>query len=250
MKKRVAWIVGGVTGLGVQIIRELAENGYHIATNYRRSQKAGERLKQELEQKGYECLLMQGDAGSYEDIARMTREVMDVYGRIDAVVLTAGPFIFRKIPTVEFELEQWRELVEGNLSSFYYLTKSVIPIMRQQKFGRLLTFGYPEAEYAPAWEGFSLYAAAKSGLVSLTRTLAKEEVAHGITVNMVIPGDIRHPYKEAPISAARGVYDEHTPVGRPGTGGDIARVVRFLLEDDSDFITGAVIPVTGGFDNH
>jgi 3-oxoacyl-[acyl-carrier protein] reductase len=140
-------------------------------------------------------------------------------------------------------------MVEGNLSSVFYLVREVVPVMRKQGRGRIITFGFAEAEQAPPWPGFGAYAAAKTGLVTLTRTLAQEEAAHGITVNMVVPGDIRDPYKEAPITSARGVRDPRNPVGRPGTGEDLARVVRFLAHPDADFITGAVIPVTGGFTN-
>lgn len=250
MNKKVAWVVGGVRGLGVQIARELAEDGYDLAINYRTSQSAGEKLAEEIGMKGRNCLLLQGDAGAETDIQRMVRRILDIYGRIDALILTAGPFFFRRIPLIEFKEAQWRELIDGNLSSIYYCAKHIVPIMRSQQFGRIITFGFPECENAPAWAGFSLYAAAKAGTVSLTRSLAKEEACHGITVNMVVPGDIRDPYKEAPISVARGIIDPNMPVGRPGTGGDIARVIRFLLEPDSDFITGAVIPVTGGYDNH
>ncbi|MDA8354350.1 MAG: SDR family oxidoreductase, partial [Firmicutes bacterium] len=135
------------------------------------------------------------------------------------------------------------------LSGAFYCARETVPGMRRRGWGRIITFGFPEVETAPHWEGFSAYAAAKAGLVSLTRTLAREEAPHGITVNMVSPGDIRHPYKEAPIAAARGRREPKNPVGRPGTGEDLARVIRFLAEDDSDFVTGAVIPVTGGFDN-
>lgn len=249
MSQPVAWIVGGVKGLGVQIIKGLAEDGYRIAMNYRKSREAGEQLQQELQQKGSEALLLQGDISKLEDVKRMVAEIKEQWGRVDLLVCTAGPFIFKRTPIRDLNDQQWREMIDGNLSSIFYCVHEILPLMRIQRYGRIITFGFPEVELAPAWEGYGAYAAAKAGLVSLTRTLSREEAPYGITVNMVYPGDIRDPYKETTIENARGKSDPSSPVGRPGTGEDISRVVRFLAHPDSDLITGAIIPITGGFTN-
>lgn len=247
--KKVAWVVGGAKGLGVMIAKGLAEDGYRIVINYRKSAQAAHKLAEELECISEDVMVLQGDAGKLPDVQRMAREILDAWQRVDVLVCTAGPFIFRYVPLVEFQNDEWREMINGNLSSVFYIIREIVPVMRKQGGGRIITFGYPEAEMTPAWPGFGAYAAAKAGLVSLTRTLALEEASHGITVNMVCPGDIRDPYKEAAIADARGKSDPRSRVGRPGTGEDLARVVRFLAHPDSDFITGAIIPVTGGFAN-
>jgi 3-oxoacyl-[acyl-carrier protein] reductase len=249
MSRRVAWVTGGATGLGVMIAKGLADDGYHIAVNYRKSRDAAERLVSEIESVGREAMAMQGDVSSVEDVRRMSRAILDRWERIDVLVCTAGPFLFRHIRLTDLTDDEWREMVDGNLSGVFYCAREVIPHMRKQRFGRIITFGFPDVQNAPSWPGVSAYAAAKAGVVSLTRSMAEEEAPYGITVNMVCPGDIRHPYKEAPIAAARGKKEPRNPVGRPGTGEDVARVVRFLAHPDSDFITGGVIPVTGGFDN-
>jgi 3-oxoacyl-[acyl-carrier protein] reductase len=249
MSQRVAWVTGGATGLGVMIAKGLAEDGYHIAVNYRKSREAAERLVSEMESVGREAMAMQGDVSCVEDVRRMSRAILERWGRIDVLVCTAGPFLFRHIRLTDLTDDEWREMVDGNLSGVFYCAREVIPHMRKQRFGRIITFGFPDVQNAPSWPGVSAYAAAKAGVVSLTRSMAEEEAPYGITVNMVCPGDIRHPYKEAPIAAARGKKEPRNPVGRPGTGEDVARVVRFLAHPDSDFITGGVIPVTGGFDN-
>lgn len=241
--KKVAWVVGGVTGLGVMIAKGLAEDGYRLALNYRQSQQAAEQLEQQLN----EVLIMQGDVSHSADVSRMVSKVLARWGRIDALICTAGP-IARQVPLAKLKDSEWHRMVDGNLSSVFYCARAVIPIMRRLGGGRIITFGFAGAEQAIAWEGFAAYAAAKTGLVSLTKSLANEVAADGITVNMICPGDIRHPYKEAAKRDATGKKDPRSLVGRPGTGEDIARVVRFLVHPDSDFITGAVIPVTGGFD--
>lgn len=246
---KVAWITGGISGLGVQVARVMAEAGYRIAVNYRNSQDAAKKLKRDVEEQGGVFLALQGDVSQAEDVRQMVATIQERMGNIDVLVCAAGPFLFQRIDAIDFTDEQWREIVDGNLSGVFYCAREVVPGMRQRGWGRIITFGFPEVETAPAWTGFSAYAAAKAGVVSFTRTLAREEARYGITVNMVSPGDIRHPYKEAPIAAARGRQEPRNPVGRPGTGEDLARVIRFLTETDSDFITGAVIPVTGGFDN-
>lgn len=246
---KVAWIVGGAKGLGVMIAKGLAEDGYRIVINYRKSKKAAHKLAKELEYISGDPLILQGDASHLPDVKRMVSQVLEMWQRVDVLVCTAGPFIFRYVPLTQLQDDEWREMVDGNLSSVFYMVREIIPTMRKQGGGRIITLGYPEAEQAPPWPGFGAYASAKTGLVTLTRTLALEEAANGITVNMVYPGDIRDPYKEATIAEVRGKKDPRSRVNRPGTGEDVARVIRFLAHPDSDFITGAVIPVTGGFTN-
>ncbi len=130
----------------------------------------------------------------------------------------------------------------------FHMLKKVIPIMRKQQYGRIITYGFQGASNAPGWLYRSAYAAAKVGLVSLMKSIAVEEAENGITANMVCPGDITGEMKEATIAEARRVNDNKTPIGRSGTGEDIARTVLFLCDDNADMITGAVMEVTGAID--
>ena len=148
----------------------------------------------------------------------------------------------------EYSIQEWQYMINGNLNSFFYLAQYILPYMRKQKWGRMITFGFDRSDTAPGWIYRSAFAAAKSGLTSLTKTLALEEAGNGITVNMICPGDIIPTWKEKSIEEAKVVQDESVPVGRPGTGEDIARMVLFLSSDESSFITGSIIPVTGGKD--
>lgn len=166
------------------------------------------------------------------------------FGEPDALILNAGPYIFERKPLVELSDEEWDEVLTGNLSASFWLMRRAIPAMRSKRFGRIITYGFPESATAPGWMHRSAFAAAKSGLVSLTKSVALEEAPFGITVNMVNPGNIVGSQKEMRIEQAE--FDDQTPVGRHGTGEDIARMITFLLADDSDMITGAVIDVTGG----
>lgn len=247
---RVAWIVGGAKGLGVMIAKGLAADGYQIALNYRRSKEEAERLQREILGMGRDVILCQGDASKWCDVRRMAKNIIDHYGRMDVLVCTVGPFIFTPTPITEYTEEQWDQMIYGNVSSIFYCLREVVPTMRKQRSGRIITFGFSGVDQISAWSGYGAYAAAKVGVASITKTLSKEEAEHGITVNMICPGDIRDPYKEATIQSARQYKETVSPIGRPGSGEDIARVVRFLSHPDSDFITGAIIPVTGGFINY
>ena len=120
--------------------------------------------------------------------------------------------------------------------------------MRKNKWGRIITMGFDRVETAPGWIYRSAFAAAKTGLASLTRTIAIEEMMNGITANMVSPGDISTEWKEKTIEQAVSSHNGLTSVGRSGTGEDIARVISFLVDENSSFITGSIIPVTGGID--
>src|SRR5699024_5674402 len=132
-------------------------------------------------------------------------------------------------------------MIDGNLTAVFQFAKLVIPIMREQHFGRIINYGFQDAENAPGWMYRSAYSAAKVGLVSLTRSIAKEEAEHGITANMVLPGDITGDMKEANIKEAKTLNDPDTPGGRPCSGEDLARLIGFLCQDDSDMITGSVV---------
>jgi 3-oxoacyl-[acyl-carrier protein] reductase len=139
-------------------------------------------------------------------------------------------------------------MVHGNLLSSMWIVRAILPIMRRQKKGRIIFFGFGRAQEAPSWPDRSVYAAAKTGLVSFTKTLAVEEAPFGITVNMVCPGDIVGEKKEMRLKEVVYLKDQESLQGRPGSGEDVVSVIHFLVEKSSDFITGNIINVTGGLD--
>jgi 3-oxoacyl-[acyl-carrier protein] reductase len=148
----------------------------------------------------------------------------------------------------DYEVSEWDYLINGNLNSVFYLSNLLIPRMREKKWGRIITIGFDRVESAPGWIFRSAFAAGKAGLASLTKTIALEEAEHGITANMVCPGDIIGEWKEKAIVESLNEIDDSVPVGRPGTGEDVSRVISFLADEKSSFITGSIIPVTGGKD--
>jgi 3-oxoacyl-[acyl-carrier protein] reductase len=247
VKKKTAFITGGVTGLGKKTAFHLAELGFQLAINYRNSIKEAILLSKELEEKfESKIICIQGDVANQVDCTRMVKTVISEFTSIDVVIHNAGPYVPERKKMTDYSYDEWNYIVNGNLNAVFYLSKAIIPIMRQRHWGRIITMGFERVETAPGWVYRSAFAAAKTGLASLTKTIAIEEAAHGITANMVCPGDIISHWKEKGIDEAS--LSKSVPVGRQGTGEDIARVISFLVDEKSDFITGSIIPVTGGMD--
>ncbi|SDH74005.1 SDR family oxidoreductase [Alteribacillus bidgolensis] len=245
---RHALVTAGTKGLGKKVSERFLHKGYSITVSYRNDLAAMKKMKEEWLDAEDRIQFVQADVTKPEDIKKLTAKAHSTFGRIDILVNNAGPYIFERKKLMDYTANEWNEMVNGNLSSMFYLFQEVIPLMRAQQFGRIVTYGFQGAQEAPAWIYRSAYAAAKTGLVSLTKTVSIEEAEHGITVNMVCPGVITEDYKESSIQAAKTVRDKNTPVGRPAAGEDIARTITFLCEEDSDMITGSVIEVTGGVD--
>ncbi|SEN56751.1 3-oxoacyl-[acyl-carrier protein] reductase [Lihuaxuella thermophila] len=226
----------------------LAEQKWNVALNGRRSDESVEQLVTRLRQYGGEAHFFAGDVSCREQAVRVVRNVTEQLGRIDLLVHAVGPFIRERKWFVDHSPEEIEQMISGNLLSAMWMAHAVLPKMREQKWGRIIFFGFGRAGEAPAWPDRSVYAAAKTGLVSFTKTLAVEEAPYGITVNMICPGDIVGEKKEMRRSEVAGLEDPETPRGRPGSGEDVARVIHFLAADASDFVTGNMIHVTGGLD--
>jgi 3-oxoacyl-[acyl-carrier protein] reductase len=248
VKKKTALITGGASGIGKKTALYLAEHGYQLVINYRNSELEAISLADHLTTcYGTKNLTIQGDVADKEDCIRIVDEALSAYTTVDVLVHNAGPYIHERKKLTDYSFEEWNYILQGNLSAVFYLSKLLIPSMRHQKWGRIITIGFDRVETAPGWIFRSAFAAAKTGLASLTRTIAIEEAEHGITANMVCPGDIINEWKESNIEDSLAVMGSAL-IGRQGTGEDIARVIAFLTDVKSDFITGSIIPVTGGMD--
>jgi 3-oxoacyl-[acyl-carrier protein] reductase len=243
---RHALITAGSKGLGKKVTEEFLKNGFTVTVNYRNDTNAVEELKAKYLHISDRLLFVQGDVTKKEDLTKMIDITLDRFGRIDCLINNAGPYIFERKKLADYSDEEWYQMIEGNLSSVFHMFKKVVPVMRQQKYGRIITYGFQGAESSPGWLHRSAFSAAKVGLVSLTKSISIEEAEFGITANMICPGNIVGKMKEATIEDSRIMRDTQTPIGRSGTGEDIARTIAFLCEENSDMITGSIIEVTGG----
>ncbi|UJF36440.1 SDR family oxidoreductase [Paenibacillus hexagrammi] len=248
MRGRTALITGSAKGLGKMTALALARMGCNVAVNYVNSEPEAAQLVRDLEMLGVRSIAVQGDVAKREDVARMVEETRQQLGAIDILINNAGPFYRERRFFADYEWDDIDYLTRGNLLGVMELDHKVLPMMRKNRWGRIIHFGFGKAAEARGWTHRSVYAAAKVGLVSFTKTLAEEEAGNGITVNMICPGDIREPYKERTMDEARREADGETPVGRPGTGEDVARVIAFLCSPSSDFITGNIMDISGALD--
>jgi 3-oxoacyl-[acyl-carrier protein] reductase len=245
---KVALITGSAKGLGKKTALMLAEQGCDIALNYVNSEQEARILQAEIERLGVRSIAVPTDISRRDQLEGLVEQVNKRLGTVDILVNNAGPFIHERRLFADYNQADILAMIDGNLVGTMLLDHLVLPGMRQKGWGRIIHFGFGHAAESRAWPHRSVYAAAKTGLVSFTKTLAVEEASFGITVNMVCPGDIRGRNKEISIQEARGLSDGKTPLGRPGSGEDVARVISFLCHPDSDFITGNVMDISGGLD--
>lgn len=243
---RHAFITAGSKGLGRKVAEEFLKKGHFVTINYRSDLQAVEEIKELFSHYEGQLLFVQGDVTKKDDLLHMIDVSLMKFGRLDFLINNAGPYVFERKKLADYSDDEWYSMIEGNLSSVFHLFKKVVPIMREQRFGRIITYGFQGAESAPGWLHRSAFSAAKVGLVSLTKSIAIEEAEYGITANMICPGNIIGEMKEATIESSRKIRDGNTPIGRSGTGEDIARMISFICEENSDMITGSVIEITGG----
>ncbi|HEY1977841.1 MAG TPA: SDR family oxidoreductase [Candidatus Baltobacteraceae bacterium] len=238
---RRALVTGAAGGLAAGVASALARDGFErVAITYRNS--LPDTTLAAIRSAGAEA------AGARVDFSAGEREIEDAlacvvaeHGPFDTLVHAVGPIVikrFSKLSTTDY-----REVFDGNVRSAILAAAAVLPAMREMRFGRIVYFGSLGASETRPYRGFSFYQAAKSALVAFARCLAVEEARHGITVNVVVPGDIRD--KTRSRQAAREV-EAVNPLGRAGSYEDIADAVRFFVASERDFVTGAVLDVTGG----
>ena len=188
MTERVALITGGARGIGRGVALDLAKEGWAIAICYRTSQPEAKEVKQAIEGQGGKAVAIQCDVSKPDEATRLVQQVEGTYGRIDALVNGAGPY--HRVPLMEETPEGWSEMFTNNLDPIFFLVKAVAPGMQERKYGRIITFGMANADKMEAQPQVTAHYIAKTGVLILTKTLAKLLAPHGITVNAISPGFI------------------------------------------------------------
>ncbi len=238
-----AIITAGMKGLGRKVTEAFLQKGHQVTVTYRNDRERADQLKNLYSDQLH---IVQADVTNKYDVQTVVEKAVNQFGSVQYLINNAGPFIFERKKLLDYTEDEWDDMIRGNLDAVFYLLKQTVPYMREQRFGRIVNYGFQGANAASGWLNRAAFAAAKVGLVSLTKSIAFEEAEHGITSNMICPGNIIGDFKEASISESREILDKDTPIGRSGTGEDIARAILFLCEQDSDMITGEVMEVTGG----
>ncbi len=253
---RVAFVTGGTRGIGAAICRSMAAQGADIAAGYSGNQERAEMFAQDFAgaYPDSHMSVHRGDIASPDDCRRTISEVIEQHGRLDILVNNAGITIDRTV--LKMTDDDWRRVIDVNLSGAFYLSQAALKHMLERGTGRIVMISSVIGEMGGI--GQSNYSSAKAGLLGLTRTLARE-AAHqvqrsgkgdglGITVNAVTPG---YTATEMLGTVPEKVLDNlraKTPIGRLGEPEEVARVVHFLAADASGYITGQVWGVNGGLD--
>ena len=239
---KVAFITGATRGIGRAIALELANEGYNIALNYRTENEALETLKKEISELGVECYPVQGDVSKAEDSERMTKEIIEHFEQIDVLVNNAG--ITKDKLIQRMKEEEFTDVINVNLVGTFNITKNVIKYMTKKRYGRIINISSVVGISGNA--GQSNYAASKAGIIGFTKSIAKELASRNITANAVAPGFIQTDMTNVLKDEIKEAIEGTIPLKRLGTAEDVAKVVKFLASDDSNYITGQVINVDGG----
>lgn len=239
---KVAFITGATRGIGRAIVLELAKEGYNIALNYRTENEALETLKKEISELGVECYPVQGDVSKAEDSERMTKEIIEHFEQIDVLVNNAG--ITKDKLIQRMKEEEFTDVINVNLVGTFNITKNVIKYMTKKRYGKIINISSVVGISGNA--GQSNYAASKAGIIGFTKSIAKELASRNITANAVAPGFIQTDMTNVLKDEVKEAIEGTIPLKRLGTAEDVAKVVKFLASDDSNYITGQVINVDGG----
>jgi acetoacetyl-CoA reductase len=242
LEGKVALVTGGARGIGRAISEHMAAAGANVAAGYNTGKEVAEEAQKGIGKHGTKVTLHQGNIGVPEDCDRVFEEVMDQHGRIDILVNNAGINVDKTMRRMT--IDDWHRVLRVNLSGAFYMTKCVLEHMLERGSGRVIYISSIVGERGNI--GQANYAAAKSGLTGLTKTLALETARKGITVNAVAPGFITTDMtRTVPEAILQQIVDD-IPMRRLGEPDDVARLVVFLASDGAGYITGQEISVNGG----
>jgi len=242
LKGEVALVTGASRGIGKAIALELAQQGAKVAVNYMGSKEKAEAVVQAIVAAGGEALAVKADVASVEEVSEMIKLVENELGQISVLVNNAG--ITRDNLLMRMKEEDWDKVLETNLKGVFNCTKSVIRGMMKQKKGKIINITSVVGLTGNA--GQSNYAAAKSGVIGFTKSMALELASRGIQVNGVAPGFITTDMTDKLSEDIKEQLLARIPLQRLGKPEDVAGVVSFLASPQADYITGQIISVDGG----
>lgn len=239
---KVALITGGSSGIGRATALEFAKRGAHIAINAVREQPLQDTATEIEQEPGRRCLVLPGDVGNIDVMRACFERLMDVYGRLDVLVNSAG--INVRHNTRETSLEEWNEVIRVNLTGTFICCKLAAEIMAKQREGAIINVSSLAAKTGATSPH---YTASKAGVLGLTKSLAKELAAYNVRVNSIAPGGVDHTQQSAKWTPqTRGYLIKQTPLHRLCEPQEVATAIAFLASPDASYITGATLHVNGG----
>jgi 3-oxoacyl-[acyl-carrier protein] reductase len=240
---RIALITGASRGLGRAIALAFARQGADVAVNYRGHAEAAAEVVTEIRGMGRAAIAIQGDTSAGREACEaIVKAALDEFGKVDILVNNAG--ITRDNLMMRMDEEEWRSVLETNLSGPFWMTRAIARPMLKARSGRIINMSSVAGRMGNV--GQANYASAKAGLIGLTKSVARELASRGITCNAIAPGLIETELTADVPAAARQFVLDSTPLGYIGSVEDVAAAAVYFASDESRYVTGQVLGVDGG----
>ena len=239
----LALITGAAKGIGRAITLQLANDGFSVAINYAHSEEAAKSLRDEVTAMGVKAEIFRADVSVQEEAAKMFADVKAHFGEtVSVLVNNAG--ITRDNLLMRMKAEDWSAVINTNLNAAFYCSQLAIKDMAKARYGRIISISSVVGLIGNA--GQCNYSASKAGIIGLTKSIAREYAARGITANAIAPGFIDTAMTDILKPEVKEGILKSIPAGRIGEAGDVAKAVSFFASKDSSYITGQVLAVDGG----
>ncbi|PCR90651.1 3-oxoacyl-ACP reductase family protein [Natrinema ejinorense] len=241
---RTCLVTGSSRGIGREIAFELARCGANVAVNYRSSDAKARDVTERIEENGESAIPVQADVSDPTEVERMAADIREEFGAIDVLVNNAGITVDRTFE--EMTYEDWQAVIDVNLHGTFNCTKAFYEDIKTSDHGRLINISSVVGQQGNY--GQANYATSKGGLFAFTRTLALELASHGSTANCVAPGFTETDMLETVPDRVREKIREDIPLDRFARPEDIVGMVRFLVGDRAEYMTGQVVGINGGIE--
>jgi acetoacetyl-CoA reductase len=244
MSKRIALVTGGTGGIGTSICQEMSKLDYQVVACYFKQGRHDLATIWQTTQsnQGLDIDIAYADISSFKDCEKLTDFVLEKYGKIDVLINNAG--ITSDATLKKMTESQWQNVINANLNSVFNTTKTVLANMLDNDYGRIITVSSVNGRKGQY--GQCNYSASKSALYGFTKSLAQEVIKKGITVNTISPGYIKTEMLTSMSEDTLKSIISKIPIGRLGEPQEVARLVCFLADEQSGFITGANFDINGG----
>ncbi|WP_337287736.1 SDR family NAD(P)-dependent oxidoreductase [Candidatus Methylomirabilis sp.] len=243
--RRVAVITGGTKGIGKAIACRLAQDGCDVVLNYHADDETAQSALRDFDGLPVKAVAVKADVSVSAGASHLIETAVSQLGSLDVLVNNVGPFLTRAL--YDTTDDEWQRTLDSNLGSVFYCSRAALRVMREQRVGSIINIGALNVEHSPigVFEAPAYYIA-KSGVIMLTRSLARSEAPWGIRVNAVNPGFIETETYGGYRAQDKAAWARMIPLGRLGTPDDVAEAVSYLVSEKARYVTGAVLHVHGG----
>lgn len=242
LEGKIALVTGSSRGIGRAIALELAKNGCDVVINYIKNERKAREVEKEIRKYGKDVLMVKADVSRQEDVERMKDDVMNEFHGIDILVNNAG--IHQHLKSWKLSIDDWKKIIEVNLTGTFLCCSTFIPHMKEKKYGRIINISSVVAFTGTDHERH--YASSKAGIIGLTKSLALELAPYNITVNAIAPGFIETDMVKFDSKKEKEMVEEKILLKRLGKPEEVGYAACFLTSKMADYITGETINVNGG----